>query len=233
MGIFDKFSSSKALNQQNATSVLKNDTTEFAYQLLLTQIGGDINRKYIPKIESFLKKHETRIDILKATAELCHPFDTPKKLYISSTAYVWAGATCRKQAIECLTKYIELGGTWEGFGEDYLTTLENNISIPRSKLNLAFLYLDLSKAYEGEYLLDEAAQSARESLKFYPGYPSYNQLARVLIKLGLFDDALNELDNFRSSRYYSEDFFVQFNKLYIEIKDKKARGYKYKPRPQR
>lgn len=228
--MFDFFKP-KPLNYNNI------DKAELALQLfehLFLGTEKDYSAQLRPYVKDFLQKNDSRISQLNAIGRLCMPYDTPKKMYIASQAYIWAGATGRAELIKILPKYIEQGAKWEGSVGGMVTIdFATNRKIPRHKLELADLYNNLGKAYEGEYMLEDACNTYKEAIKTLPSCSYYINLAKCLVKLGRFDEALHELETFKLSEYCSKEQLPHLSEVIADITSKKERGYKYRPRPQK
>lgn len=213
----------------------KIDKSELA--LILFQslfLGGNkkIDKTYEPYVKDFLKKHTERIDQLHAIAELCVPYETNKQLYVACNAYIWVGATGRKKLIELLPIYIEKGAQWSGSYGGYVEH-QFKYRVKRQVLELADYYRYLGKAYEGEYMLDDAANAYQKSVDTLQGCAASVDLAGVLTKLGRFDEAIAALEAYKASKYYDPETAAHVSKKMEDIKKKQARGYVYKPRPQK
>lgn len=107
----------------------------------------------------------------------------------------------------------------------------------------------LANAYEGEYMFDKAIETHNLLLSIYPKYSSSKvKIARIMVKKNNIDDAISYLEKayaeIKNNPYYCEDLLTNTIKLdqcylsdlrcfpiYIaELKQKKIRGYIYKPR---
>lgn len=107
----------------------------------------------------------------------------------------------------------------------------------------------LANAYEGEYMFDKAIETYNLSLSKYPRCsPSKFKIARIMVKQNNIDGAISYLESsyeeIKNNPYYYEDILSNSIKLdpsYLsdlrcfpidiaELKEKKARGYVYKPR---
>lgn len=213
----------------------KIDKSELALILLETLFLGSnkkIDKTYEPYVKDFLKKHTERTEQLHAIAELCTPYETSKQLYVACTAYIWVGATGRKKLIELLPIYIEKGAQWSGSYGGYVEH-QFRYRVKRQVMELANYYHYLGKAYEGEYMLDDAVISYQKSIDTLPLCGTYTDLAGVLTKLGRFDEAIEALEAYKASKYYDPETAAHISKKMDDIKKKQSRGYVYRPRPQK
>lgn len=217
MSIFNKFKVNK-----NA-----NNNIELALQVCNYYHGGLVSPSYTYQVQRFINRYGSKKDSLIAAINLCGNPITPKQLYIVSTCYVLAGASYRPQAIEFLNKYINVGAVWEGTPRSNI--IIDGYTINQLNINKASVYCDLGKAYEGEYQLDDALMSYFHSLKCDPSYtPAISYSADVYVKKNLIDSGLNFLKNFRKSPF--KDVRLIASEKTKELKDKKSKGYVYKPR---
>lgn len=112
-----------------------------------------------------------------------------------------------------------------------------------------YILIALANAYEGEYMFDKAIEIHNLLLAKYPKYSSFKvQIARIMVKQNNIDGAISYLEaayeEIKNTPYYYEDILSNSIKLdpsYLsdlrcfpieiaELKEKKARGYIYKPR---
>lgn len=112
-----------------------------------------------------------------------------------------------------------------------------------------YILIALANAYEGEYIFDKAIETHNLLLSKYPKYsPSKVKISRIMVKQNNIDGAISYLEKcykeIKNNPIYYEDMLTNTIKLdpsylsdlrcfsiYIsELKEKKARGYIYKPR---
>lgn len=234
MGIFYKL--------LNALEI-KKSTPDIALELFSTLgIGG--GRELSSRAKRILSRCSHRTDVLKEMISLCPNPSSPKELYIVSTAYVWLGASYRKEAIKYLSRYIDAGAFWNGLPSDNINLFgyEEN----QRDLNVAKTYFDLGQCYEKEYMFDEAIVAYTKAYDHNPYFAYYTTcIANAYVKKGDYDTALNVLYEAKQSKYYREytyitcdsamhintDFINIIDATIIDINDKMKRGYKYRPRP--
>lgn len=198
------------------TNINTCNNVELAEQLFSTlELGGKIDPKYQSKINSILSQCKSREEILMKVVDLCGDPTTLKRLYIISKAYVWAGAKYRNQAIKYLEMYIEKGG------------LDN-----ANRIGKSLIYLDLGKAYEGEYKFDMALACYKKAISHNYGTPELCFIAKLYTKMNMLDKGIELLSNAQKRKIYSSDesFREVVDRELEDLKSKKARGYVYKPR---
>lgn len=112
-----------------------------------------------------------------------------------------------------------------------------------------YVLIALANAYEGKYMFDEAIEIHNLLLSKYQRCSSLKvQIARIMVKQNNIDGAISYLETayeeIKNNPYYYEDLLTNSIKLdpsYLsdlrcfpihiaELKEKKARGYVYKPR---
>lgn len=183
------------------------------------------------KVQKFIKaNNNVKKDSLLAAIQLCGEPNTPKKLYIVSSCYVMAGAEYRPKAIEYLLQYIDAGAVWEGTPKDFVSI--DGLIINQLDLNRAVTYCDLGKAYEGEYQFVDALYWYRRALEADPtSSPAVSYIADVYVKMNNIDEGLKFLREIKKSGY--KDMKLIANEKIKELREKKAKGYVYKPRPRK
>lgn len=207
-----------------------NQNIELALQICNYYQGGVVSPPYTYKVQRLIKKCGSKKDCLMAAISLCGIPTTPKQLYIVSHCYFLAGALYRPQAIEYLLKYIKLGAVWEGTPKDNINI--DGYIINQLSLNKASVYYNLGKSYEGEYQFDDALNWYFKSLKINPtSSPAVYAIADVYVKKNCIDDGLKFLQSYRNSKY--KDVRLIVDEKSRELRDKKAKGYVYKPRPRK
>lgn len=123
---------------------------------------------------------------------------------------------------------------------------------PISQLNehdFKYVLTALANAYEGDYIFDKAIETYNLLLSKYPKSSSSKvKISRIMVKQNNIDGAISYLEaayeEIKNNPYYYEDPLtntIKFDASYLsdlrcfpiyitELKEKKARGYIYKPR---
>lgn len=234
MGIFDKLLNALEIEKSNPDIALE----------LFSTLGVGGEGELSSRAKRILSRCNHRTDVLKEMISLCPNPSSPKELYIVSTAYVWLGASYRKEAIEYLNRYIDVGAFWNGLPSDNINIFgyEEN----QRDLNIANVYYCLGQCYEKEYMFDEAILAYTKARSHNPHFAYYNVcIANVYVKKGSYDDALDILYKTRLTKYYktysyitcdgqryiNTDFIDAIDTAIIDVENKMKRGYKYRPRP--
>jgi len=84
----------------------------------------------------------------------------PKSLNLKATAYLWAGANCRRKAIEATIEYLQ-GDIWCEHGNFYKEKRGNHS---------CFMWADLGKAYISEKEFDKAIAACEKAEILYHEY---------------------------------------------------------------
>lgn len=178
-----------------------------------------------PEVRKILEScNYDRITILHREIDLCSGYHCPAAYAILSNAYIFLGASYRKQAIQYLTKYLE-NPCWIPCCEQYRNTY------------LAGRWSYLGKSYEGEYQFDLALKAYWCELKLTPSFPSpYIEIARVMRKKNQIDLAIQFLKAARKTKHYQNpcletQFRIVIDSHLSELESKRERGYVYRPRP--
>lgn len=199
------------------------DKIDFAEQIMNSLLlGGMIDQKYKRAVEKVHEQFGRQGTIAAYAAELCGSPTTPKGYYIKSRACEWAGAKYRPETIKWTKKWIESGLDYLGMpGDKYI-----HCSVYQSREYDA--YSRLGEAEEKEYLYEDALISYQKAFEARP--EAYNLIVRrstVLTKLGRIDDAIKLVKNEKPI----DPLFKNVQRETLkELKDKKARGYVYRPR---
>lgn len=112
-----------------------------------------------------------------------------------------------------------------------------------------YVLIALANAYEGEYMFDKSIETYNLLLSKYPNHsPARVKISHLMVKQNNIDGAISYLEaayeDIKNNPYFHEDLLTNTIKLdssylsdlrcfpiYIaELKEKKARGYIYKPR---
>ena len=169
------------------------DKLELAWQAFGTfGVGSSVKPQYIKAVNDFLKNTDSRIDALKKIAELCEGSKTPKALYIKTKAYSWAGATCRKETIQNALEYLN-GAIWKDLPSNKF--LYNGAEYDQRLANLADIWLDLAKAYEGEKEYENSLKALEKVKSLNSNFPGVALLiAGVYKKMNKLDKAIETLE---------------------------------------
>ena len=186
---------------------------------------------YLSKVRKICKKHDNnRRECFIEAAKL---FGKPKnndQLYMVSQCYVNAGADYRPQAIIYLKKFIAAGAVWSGTTTgtiDCEDHIESQLSICKSSI-----WCQLGKAYEGEYMFVEARNAYLTALQIDPFCtPAICGVADTYLKMNDLDGGIKYLSQFTKSKY--KDLKMISKAELKTLKEKKAAGYVYKPRPRK
>ncbi|HOJ48544.1 MAG TPA: hypothetical protein PLD48_06740, partial [Bacillota bacterium] len=177
MSIFDKF-----LKKDNDVD----DNLEFAQALfdcLKLSVGFGSEGSIQKKAKEFVKNAKDRHEVLGKVIELCQGIENPEAYYLIGTAYIWKGAKFRQQAIFYLEKFLSL-------------------SYPETN-TLFRIYIDLGKAYEGEYDFYNALRYYLEAKNVNPSIsPSYAHIATIYVKMNKLDEAIKFLKDAKKLPYY-------------------------------
>lgn len=205
---------------------------EVAYWAFQTfGMGVELPTQYKRAVEKLLAQHETRIEQLKAIAALCRDDKTPKALWIKAYAYVWAGASCRREAIIALTEYLQ--------GEIYFDGPNDMIGLGSTKVRRydalrAEACIYLGKAYDGEYEFENALACFRRAFIFdATSYGVYLMIADTYRKMNNLELAIHTLEVAKEKTSPRDDMQFSFNEALVDLRAKKARGYIYRPRKPR
>ena len=188
------------------------------------------DKALVTELDNLLQDCSTRAEEFVRIAELCLPATTNEQLYYASKAYVWAGASYRKEAIYYLEKYIEAGATYEGTPSG--TREMNGVIYDLKAMSISNVYFDLAKCYEGEYEFDKAIENYEKAANFSPHNQAFIiNLSNVYVKKNQLEKAKDILEvETNSGAYKDEEFRTAIDKHLIDINDKIKRGYIYRPR---
>ena len=177
--------------------------------------------------KKMIKKYKTKEALLLEVIRLT---GTPKKrrdYYIIAHSYVDLGAKYRPQAIIALTQYLKKGGYWSGTPNDTIDM--GDYKADQRKECIAAEWECLGKAYEGEYIFDEAMRCYREAMQLTPySETPVMYIADLYVKMNDINSGLAFLTEIKKSRY--KNMKQAAVGKYKELKAKKASGYVYKPR---
>jgi tetratricopeptide (TPR) repeat protein len=161
--------------------------------------------------------YDAHQDIYHAAVEICKHYDTVESHKIAYDAYRNLPAAYRKDAIRELARSIDLG---------------NNSPFDVYRLGLHL-------ADDHEY--DKAIACICDAISLEPHNPLfYTWLARTLVKQNKIDAALEILNSYKNSKYYTDDVVNtcigpqkgsdRIDRNIKDLEDKKARGYVFHPR---
>lgn len=185
---------------------------------------------------------------LKLIVELCAAADTPLKRELLAKAYSWLGAEYRDKAIFYFNLYFNKDVKLQEFtpyplfkdGKEVLT-------MERSAQKIYMYLLNLSKAYEGEYLFQMALDVLDQSWRLFPyDCTVLGNKFRVLKKMNRLPEIIDIIDEkltqewtkpyIYKSDILDKEFYRDNNKRYLLAEREKYRklidkGYIYRPRP--
>jgi len=195
------------------------------------------------KAKQIIEKAKNRQEVLDKIIELCQNIEHPKAYYLIGTAYVWKGAKFRRQAIYYLEKYLE---NPVEIKKSYYNREGKLIDGFTSGIQISYVYRDLAKCYEGEYEFEKALEYYQKAAELDPSVPSvYIHIAQVYVKMNNLDEAIRVLNKAKNSKYYTptkitdsldgsvyydNTFKITIDNYLKDLKEKKKRGYVYKPR---
>ena len=160
---------------------------------------------------------DIRKDCYYAAVEICKQYDTAESHKIAYNAYRNLPAIYRKDTIRELARSIDLG---------------NN-----SPFDIYRLGLHLADDHE----YDKAIACICDAISLEPHNPLfYVWLAQTLVKQNKLDAALELLNSYKNSNYYTDDVVNTsigrqrgsdgIDRTVKDLEDKKARGYVFRPR---
>ncbi|MDI6604078.1 MAG: tetratricopeptide repeat protein [Thermoanaerobacteraceae bacterium] len=195
------------------------------------------------KAKQIVEKAKDRHEVLDKIIELCQNIEHPKAYYLIGTAYVWKGAKFRREAIYYLEKYLD---NPVEIKKSYYSREGKLIDGFTSGVQISFIYGDLGKCYEGEYEFEKALEYYQKAAELDPSVPSvYVHIAQVYAKMKNLDEAIKVLQEAKNSKYYTpiktispidgsthydNTFKITIDNYLEDLKEKKEKGYIYKPR---
>ena len=232
---------------------------ELAYELILTEegiFGGYSNSEYAKIIERILnectedgKEYPEREKVLLQVIEIAKQNINPDSLYIIGKAYSWSKVKYNKEAIKYLKMYLD------GEVSDYAIkhTVGNHIpESSRKYMHLADTYGMLGDKYLIDYDYENAMKSfnlmlENDELSRSPigRQIPYLKIADTYRRMNKLDDSIRTLeqakypvDVFEKGNEFFEvdinqekkEFYEIIDKFLQDYKDKKERGYIYRPR---
>lgn len=218
------------------------ELAEAVFDCLKLHTGG-IDNKLRQKARIIVEKAKNRQEVLDKVIELCQGIESQKAYYLIGTAYVWKGAKYRKQAITYLEKYLASPVEIKKAFYEREGRMVDGFS---SGVQLSYVYSDLAKCYEGDYIFDKALKYYKKALDLDYSVPStYIHVAKLYVKMNDLDKAIELLEKAKKSKYYKpkkvtmpldgktyyDDTFKKVIDNYLEdLKKKKEKGYIYRPR---
>lgn len=184
---------------------------------------------------------------LHLITELCTPADTSVKRRLLGHAYAWLGAKYRLLAIKYLHEYLYNDlkiddGNWFPIYIDGQLFYENKQEAHECDISLG----ELSKAYEGEYMFNEALETLEIQSKLFPdNCPAIIHKCEIYRKMNNLDMAILVLkENLKKNCFKPKPYYdvVRETTTYIDCGEKtlkiwlekyiklKERGYVYRPR---
>lgn len=178
---------------------------------------------FISSLQGNKQKGACIVDIL------CN-YEAPEAWYCIAIAHQLQGAKFRPEQIKYSKKLLDSG-------------------YPLEKEDAVYIYNLLADAYEGEYMFEEAIEMRKKLLSAHEDYtPAHIVIARLMVKQNRIDDAIKYLEDvyedIKRNPYYRFDYLLEKRVLHYnyvgdmkalpihikELKDKKERGYVYRPR---
>lgn len=228
--------------------MIKN-TVDFAERLFGTLTVGGLVLDIDKDMKAVLDCCHKQQDLLNYIIDLLDGIDTPKARYYRAKAYIYSTAEYRPLAIKAIKDYL----SHELFDGPYLYTRHStkygkNFSADDERnIHLSEMYRDLGKAYEGEYLFDDAFMAYITERNFTPYWCNpYLHISRLLVKQNRLQDALNILTDARTSKYYVPTKYIYEGRVYTDydflrgidteiqsVRDKIAAGYVYRKKGKR
>ena len=186
--------------------------------------------------KKFSNTHD-RQEVLEEVIRISKQYNSPHGRYLTAIAYAWSRVAYRKEAIKYLNDYLNGEPYTEGaihrfyhYYEDKNRMFEESLSIQQSSM-----YGYLGKAYEGEYMFENALKAYEKADELNPmgTLSTLLPICEVLIKMGDIDKAIKILKNKKLNHLTGIELTQQkkLRKNQLEIYgEKKKKGYVYKPR---
>lgn len=185
-------------------------------------LGGSVEPALQPYIDNIHREYGSQRFIAAKASSLLPEPTTSREYSVKSWACEWAGAEYRKETIKWTLKWLETGCKHSHDDTAYYP----GCSPAQSRIITA--YDRLAKAYEGEYMFDEALAAYQKAWEIRPNASHYiNMIARLYTKMNRLDDAISLLKN---TPLIEGELKTARNALLKELKEKKAKGYVYRPR---
>lgn len=215
-------------NASHGSSFSKPSVTEYSPVFIAEQLmrsialGGSVHPNLQSTIDQIRRECGSQGKIAARAADLIAEPSTSREYSIKSLACEWAGASYRQETIKWTLKWIETEC------EDSLDDSSWYPGCTPQQSRLATGYERLAKAYEGEYMFEEALAAYQKAWKIRTNaYHYINMIARVYTKMNRIDDAIALLKN---TPLIEGELKQSRNEHLKELKEKKAKGYVYKPR---
>ena len=258
----------KAKMQKDEVALKQSNTDVLFAEYVLAVYGGAIggttpnSKIFKSKCERLLaerpeleKYKSARIYLLTVAGDKISSYATGYALYQKVTCYHYAGATCRKKLIPNLERYLA-EADWSGLpnGEvQHGGTLkidrnrddpDGGVMLSQIDLNVSSLYDVLAKAYEGEYMFEQAIDAYKKGNEICP-HEHFGITGQVgaLVKMGRFDEAISLLKAAQKSQHYKpivtrsafsyeiwvdDNYKHQIDLALQDVLEKQARGYVYR-----
>lgn len=217
----------KFMESNNINLCDKCNTVQNKIEISKDLVNYSSNNENISKVITQLKSNKHRGSII---IELCNGIKSPIAYWYMIQGYLLKGAKFRPKLIEYCNKILESNYDFN----EHTYSLIINI---------------LAKAYEGEYMFDDAIKTYNLLLLKYEKYTSAHiNIAFIMVKQHKIDDAIEYLENvhqnIESHPYYHKNILTGETELdptyksdirclpvhIQDLKEKKARGYVYRPR---
>lgn len=253
MGILDFLKNNNVTSMKYRTHNIDNVVlAEYLFSTLV--LGETVPKEYQSVVEKECcacdinnNGYPDRQMLLSRIIELVDGTETPRQRYILAKAYSWSHAEYREKAIKYLNLYLN-NSLYEGaYNRNYIPEDKEN---PRSwvsakNTHLYDMYTALGDCYLGEYMYEEALNAYVQANRYAPSFAStWSKMAKTYIRMNDLQSALNVFQDAKNTSYYSKrywhdsisgedreiDFWKCIDSGEQDIKDKIAKGYKYKPR---
>ena len=255
MGLFDFLKKPDIDRKQQLSNEDRVNKVALAEYLLSSlSMGATVPKQYEKIVEKECAAcdvnhtgYPDRQTLLNRIIELAGTPESPRQRYILAKAYSWSHAEYRKQAIEYLNVYLN---------NELYENAYNKIDIPDDKENprswvsaknhhLYDMYIALGDACLGEYLYEDALEAYTQANRYAPSYSStWNKMAKAYVRMNDLPSALNVYEEAKKTEYYSKrswhdkisgedreiDFWKNIDQGIMDIQEKIAKRYKYKPK---
>lgn len=233
----------------------ENENEKLAEELFMSLCAGaeitlDTNKLNKLKINILNENGYTEFrPTLFCIIELCQSKKTSLQRELLAKAYSWLGAEYRKKAIECINLYLNMDmKICEREPYPLFKDGKEVWIMEKSAQKCMMMLLDLSKAYEGEYMFDMAYQTLERAWHLFPY--SYTVLAykfKLLRKMNRLSDIIDiinkELLEDWTEPFYYEDitgkrtYYEEIRKSLLRNRDEYQKlidkNYVYRPRPRK
>ncbi len=177
-----------------------NNNPEFAYKLFSTVgLGNGEMSSYEQQLceEIWEECNKVRSEVLVKCVQICGTIDTPLSRYVRAKAWSWNIVCYSNNAISAIIDYLNHDLYEEAFKDNLLFESYQM----RKNHHLFNMYLDLAKAYEGAKDFEKAIEIYNESKRFMISQIPYVKIANRLRIMKRYDEALEELETAKKSKY--------------------------------